>query len=147
MRSFVLRKIAAVGLSGQIAFASSAIAADDLLRCTPQDFVGFSADGHLNRDNADFWLGPYSGFVVDLATGAIRFGDGNLSADIWTVVQQGNAASDYILVPRPYDPAQAVTDYLRIRAWQPYADNTPRPIRFFMVRLTDVFVGQCSPLR
>src|SRR5205809_900631 len=86
-----------------------------LYRCHAKDAVSLEDDGTLGRDKAtEFWRKMSENIIVDTATGAIRYGD-NLQT--WNVVQKGGPASDFVAVPS-LNPAQAATDFLRLRAWK-----------------------------
>ena len=110
-----------------------------LYQCIAKDAVSLKGDGTLGRDSATGpWRKQNDNIIVDTTTGAMRFGDAK--SETWKIVQKGDPKNDFVAAPH-LDPAVAVTDFIRIRAWAQL-----RTVLFMRYGLSMVITGTCKPM-
>jgi hypothetical protein len=125
---------------------SASHAASSLYRCEAKDAVSLGSDGRIERGVATaYWQQQYANFIVDTATGAIRFG--SAKPDQWLVVQQGGPANDFVAVPNVAGGqrlvAAAATDFIRVRAWSEMKGK----VLFIKYQLSQMITGTCDPIQ
>jgi hypothetical protein len=132
--------------------------AESLLRCHAKDAVDLEEDGTLQR-NAVALSAMNDIWIIDLSTGVVRIGGGvnSLGPTHYTIVQEGNARNDHVLVHlvdraglgtnqwHKFDLSDAATRFIRIRQWS--NENQEKPgIRFIRYDLSTLVSGTCEPI-
>ena len=134
-------------------YAAAQVSKATVLICTPISSVDVSDSGEAVVSKEPKYGGATGGWrqkiLIDLESGIVRQPPSGEAQSYWRIVQKGDSANDWVLMPffdekasLKSNLARLSTEIFRVRNW-----DKSKPVIFFRVFLASSISGTCVPIK